>query len=464
MKLSINILNIVQVSVLSLMIALTGCGKKSDNSPLPLLPFHSPQCPELTLPAGATLMDSGSVWNEGQWQCYYLLKLEYDGNEPSYAMWIPPLDGGVQPVVVMTRPYDYIRWNGDSVPPFTAVTSNAGYVQQAYLFLFNGYGVLNVFERYYAGGSIQNDVDDTVAGLRFLAESGLADATKIGIWGGSWGGFEALYGAAYAADGGGAVPLAGVAFFPVSDFADEVDYIENPAGIIPNNIPDITDAMKRTTYETFFEPYLDRIKAASGWENWDGAALLAKLTTDFMVVHDEWDTLVPFEQSTYLSDNSPLITPLYFYQETPRDLNVIPYGWGHGELREYSLDETPPPAEGITFGISNTLASAYLFTRLRPSNYSFRLIGYDATALNDFIGYIRDYKCVHSRESMMWAAELLSDCTDSEMLMMEMNTSTMLPGADVIAQAFSDANWGSTTYGTASSVRTALSGGLPACP
>lgn len=464
MRLSSKCNAVILSALLAAVVALTGCARKSDNSLMALAPFLPGQCPALTVPAGATVVDSGSAWIERGWHCYYLLRLEYDGNDPSFAMWIPPLEDGVKPAVVLTQPYDYITWNGDTAPDGVDVKSNAEYVRDAVMHLLNGCGVLYVFERYYAGGSIRNDVDDTVAGLRFLADSGVADNTKIGIWGGSWGGFEALYGAADAPSG--AVPIAGVAFFPLSDFADEVDYIENSAGVLPNHIPDITDDVKRGQYQAFFEPYLERIKAVSDWADWDGTALLAKLSTPFIVVHDEWDTLVPFEQTVALAED-PSITPLYFYQGSSRDLNALPYGWSHGELRMYRLDETPPPPEGIVFGIANTLASAYLFTRIAADDRTRTakpiLIGYEKVALNDFMAYIRDIKC-NGTDEAVWAAELLQDCADGRVLMIEMSDGTYGFGDEIIAKAFSDAGWGDADYTMATTVRTALGVGLPDCP
>lgn len=459
---------LIAAIVLCLTAFAAGCDEKEDNSLLSLLPVvASSQCSDITLPAGATLIRKGSVFIRPQHYCYYLLELQYDDHDPSYAMWIPPVSGGVRPAVLMTRPYDYISWNGDDIPRGTEMSVRE-YVEGSVLFMLNNFGVLNVFERYYTGGSIQNDVDDTVAGYRFLNDSaGLVDKTRIGTWGGSWGGFEALYGAAYSFDSGGMVPAAGVAFYPLSDFQDEVDYIENSAGesVLPNNIPDITAAANRTDYQDFFAPYLTRIKATSEWESWTGSNLVLKLATPFVVVHDEWDTLVPFEQSVYLVNNDDpdgLITPLFFYQNAPRDLNDRPWGWGHGELREYALDETPPPAAGVVYGISNTLASAYLFTRIATADQTQLIIGYDAAALGDFMTYIRDQKC-NTAHDIAWAASLLRDCADDRMMMVDMSDFSFDVGAEVIAGAFSSAGWGGTSYGTAANVYTALDGGLPDC-
>lgn len=447
-----------------------GCNKEEKDALESLLPvIATSQCPGITLPEGTTLLKSRKVYVSPRWCCYYLLKLEYDGKDATYAMWIPPPSGTVRPAVVLTRPYDYISWGGDDIPAGAEVKVRE-YVEAAGIFLLNDIGVLNVFERYYAGGSIRNDVDDTVAGLRFLNEAdGLADVTRIGIWGGSWGGFEALYGAAYASDGGGAVPAAGVAFFPLSDFNDEVDYIEKTAGSTPNHIPDIIDTAKKQQFQDFFAPYLDRIKAATGFASWTGEALLSKLATPFLVVHDEWDALVPFEQSVYLAEHDTIdapITPVFFYQDTPRDLNVdkLDSEWGHGELREYRLDDTQPPADGLVFGISNTLAFSYLFTRLASADQPV-FNGYDRIALQDFVEYARGVRCAASpRDDMTWAAQLLHDSTDERMILINMADFSYASGAEVVAGAFGAAGWGGTDYGSAASVHASLEHGLPDCP
>jgi hypothetical protein len=447
-----------------------GCGNNEDNGLLSLLPVvATSQCPDITLPAGATLIRKGGVSINGQRYCYYDLELQYDDHEPSYAMWIPPVSGLVRPAVLMTRPYDYISWNGDRVP-WGSEMSARDYVEEASLFMLNDIGVLNVFERYYAGGSIQNDVDDTVAGYRFLNEAtDLVNKARIGTWGGSWGGFEALYGAAYSSDGGGMVPKAGVAFYPLSDFQDEVEYIETAAGGTPNSIPDITDDTKRAEFQDFFAPYLTRIRATTdtdGFTDWTGASLAAKLATPFVVVHDEWDTLVPFEQTAYLVNNDVpdgLVTPLYFHQATQRDLNELPWGWGHGELREIALDSTPPPVEGIVYGISNTLASAYLLTQIAPPAQAQIYIGYDEVALADFISYIKTQKC-DSGKNMGWAAQLLQNCTDTRVQMINMPDFSATAGAQVIAGAFNTADWGAEGYRKPANVHDALGTGLPVCP
>ncbi len=60
------------------------------------------------------------------------------------------------------------------------------------------------------------------AGMWFAAEQPQVDRTRVGIWGGSWGGFEALF-AAQQADAR-ARPRAVAALYPPSDFADWVGH------------------------------------------------------------------------------------------------------------------------------------------------------------------------------------------------------------------------------------------------
>ncbi len=61
--------------------------------------------------------------------------------------------------------------------------------------LWNDASVLVVFGRFYAGGSVRDDVADMAAGMWLAAELPSTDRTRIGLWGGSWGGFEALFAA-----------------------------------------------------------------------------------------------------------------------------------------------------------------------------------------------------------------------------------------------------------------------------
>ncbi|MBP7735343.1 MAG: prolyl oligopeptidase family serine peptidase [Spirochaetes bacterium] len=447
-------INILLLSLLlSAAIALSGCSEKNDGAgALLALLFLPNPAPAITLPAGATLLGSGVERIDSRSQPYYLLRLDYDGKEPAYAMWIPSPEGGLKPAVVMTNPYDGITWNGDTPPTGTALYSYRTYIEGATIFSINGFGVLHAFGRFYTKGNLQNDVDDMTAGLRFLADSGFADTARLGIYGGSWGGFEALYGAANAP--AGAVPSAGVALYPPVDFKEFERYVTV-------DIPVIADATKESQYVSFYQAYLERMYATPGWDTWTTAALAGKLSTKFLVVHDEWDTLVPVWHSQDLVTRAGgMVEPVWFCQDTSLDLNALPFGWGHGELRQSQMDSSPPPA--FTYGILHTFSTVFLIRKLADPGQRI-YAGYDLNAINDFIVYIRDYKCSHGK-NLSWAAARLRDLADERVLLLEMNTGAWAAGADVVAKAFSDAGWGGASYGTASTVGAALESWLPSCP
>jgi len=201
--------------------------------------------------------------------------------------------------------------------------------------------------------------------------------------------------------------------------------------------------------------------ATPGWDTWTTAALAAKLSTKFLVVHDEWDTLVPVSQSQDLvTQAGETVEPVWFYQDTPIDLNALPWGWGHGELRQSQMDGNPPQA--FTYGMIHTLSTVFLIRKLADAGRPI-YAGYDLNALNDFIAHIRDYTCNHGKATS-WAAARLRDLADERVLLLEMNTGNWSAGTDVVAKAFSDAGWGGASYGTSSNVGAALEGGLPDCP
>lgn len=412
-----------------------------------------PPCPEIAVPAGTTVIKCVPVRDGGAWYYVYMLRIEYAPALPTYAIWIPPGDGGSKPAVLMTNPYDIVAWDGDDPLSLADVRSCSDYVEAGSVFLINGFGVLHAFGRFHTGGNLQNEVDDMTAGLRFLGDSGFADAGRLGIWGGSWGGFESLYGAANAPEG--ATPIAGVAFFPPVDFNDFENYVtaQLPA--------QITEQSKEDWYVDFYSKYLTRIYETENWETWTTAALAAKLTTPFLVLHDEWDALVPVSQSVNLVNASSLVEPVWFYQDTAVDLNALPITWGHGELRKYQLDSEPPPA--FAYGMGDTLAAAYLIRKLSDPGQAI-VIGYDADALVDFIAYMRDYTCMHGRDTSWLRARLL-DLVDERVLMVELNTRDVSYGSEAIAEGFSNCGWGGSAYGAAAAVRISLeTSGLPDCP
>ena len=267
---------------------------------------------------------------------YQLLKLANEAGGYAYAQWFHPPRGTPAPTVLVTQPYPGIDWTGEEVDerwaalpgaatgithpdvdgPGGGAEANAISFQlttpekmgdESTIWLWNGFGVLHVFGRFYAGGDIWNDVQDMVAGLRFLEQNEEVDKSHVATFGGSWGGFEALYAAAYAPET--IVPVAAVPLAPPSNFTRMVAHILDTPAQLPNPV---TAAM----FTDFFDPYLRRITAATGglpgeagadFSRFSLATLTQRLTTPTLIPHDDWDTLVPFDGSVSLVTASPVV-------------------------------------------------------------------------------------------------------------------------------------------------------------
>ncbi len=227
-----------------------------------------------------TLLDAGTLLFNGTAYRYQLLRFEVEGKAPSYGQYFPPPDGGPGPIVVVTQPYAAAAWSGEEVDSRWAAKATmyalypdtdcpgfdggdsiiyqpmtvADGVGQSFIYLYHGLGVLQVFERFYAGGSIQNDVDDTTAAFRFLAEEPTVKKDEVAIFGGSWGGFEAVYGAMRAP--AAVRPKLGLVAYPLTDFEVQEHYLTHLN-------ERFTTVAARDTMTHFFAPYRRRIAAST---------------------------------------------------------------------------------------------------------------------------------------------------------------------------------------------------------
>ncbi|MFY2556997.1 alpha/beta hydrolase family protein [Corallococcus terminator] len=424
---------------------------------------------ELANPAlSVTVLGSGQAEAGGQvWQ-YHLLRLQEVGKAPTYAQWFPPRNPGLWPTMMLTRPYDGITWTGeavdqkwaqrgpgvhpdDSEPHHHAGSSPIAFsisppefiAAESFFYLFHDFGVLNVFGRFYAGGDIQNDRDDMHAGMRFLAQAPGVDRSRIGVHGGSWGGFEALYAAA---DAPAEVrPKVGVALFPLSDFARQYDYLTS---VVPSRV---SDPVLRNQYATFFEPYRRRIDATTGgppgtpgadYGRWTREHLAPKLTTPFLVIHEDWDTLVPVEQTqTLASLVGPRLSAMYLLHLNAPDWNTR--GLDHGLLVGQ-------------YGHSvNTVTLGHLLTNLGgPSQLLF--VPFVQDNLVTWLWEVRILQ--YFGRDMSAVAPRLRELADPRVVFFELTTGNVILGAEWVAISVNGL-WG-TQY-TAANIREALSAGLP---
>jgi dienelactone hydrolase len=398
---------------------------------------------------------------------FELLRLEKPGQAASYARWFPPPvdDGGVQPVVVMTQPYDGIDWTGEAVdarwaqqgaglfpdvdgPGYDGGGQSIVYTPQthetaasdAFLWRLHGFGVLMVYGRYYAGGDVQNDLDDMTVGFDFLAQVPTVDRAHLGIIGGSWGGFEALYGAAYARPD--VRPTVGVALYPLSDFQTEVQWVTQT---LPARYQ---TADARAKSQTFFDPYLRRLAPTvarnGGYAGLTGADLVSRITAPFLLLHEDWDTLVAFEESQALvSLAADRFAPLWLLHAAP------PAPWDqtvnqHGQLLT-SLGGTT----------DFTFVWAYLLGHLGRAGQPL-FVPWDAPNFRALMTLMHDRQA--EGKDVRFFAQRLSDLCDPRIITYEMTSGATATGAATVSAEL-DAVWG--THTTEATVRQTLAQGLP---
>lgn len=385
-----------------------------------------------------------------------------------YAQWYPPpADGGAAPVIVLTKPYAGIDWTGEAVderwaargpgqhpdedgPAFDPETSSsiaydpltlAEANDEVFLWQFHGFGVLMLFGRFYAGGDVANDIEDMTMGFDFLAAREDVDEARVGIFGGSWGGFLALYGAAYArAD---LAPAAGVALYPLSDFEAERRFANE---VLPQRY---TRPQSRAAAAAFFEPYLRRIDATvvrnSGFEGLRAEDVAARIDAPFLIVHEDWDTLVPIEQSERLVELAPeTFAPLWLQHEGP------PEPWD-----EALNTHGPLLAGGPGLGIY-TFVWAHLLTRLGGPAQPLT-VPWDRAGLRALL------ELMHARQAegrdVAFLAPQLALLCDPRVQTFALDDGSIAPGPETLALEL-EAVWGASWTAEAA-CRALTQGNLP---
>jgi dienelactone hydrolase len=365
--------------------------------------------------------------------------------------------------VVLTEPYLGIDWTGEALdarwaasqpqpdgmyldvdgPAFDG-TSEITYqlksptdgATDAAIYLLDGFGVVEVYGRFYAGGSVRDDVADMAAGMWFAAEQPAIDKARIGVFGASWGGFEGLY-AAQQADPR-ARPAAVAVGFPVSDFAMEVAH----AATTPSPVRE------------FFIPYLHRIYASTGgpatqagtdYHGLGTADLCAGLPAATLVMHDEDDDLVPVGETRALAATCA-VTPMYWDRATPPTAGART----HGPI----TDEVGLPS-WTTFGV------AYLGLRILAPDQQFLIVAYAKAAMLAQLATARAAQLA-GRDVAFEAPRLLELC-DPKLYLMAIETCTAAScptetGATVVA-ALVNQTWGTSL--TAQTIAAQLAVGLP---
>lgn len=368
------------------------------------------------------------------------------------------------PLVILNQPYAGIDWTGEAVdarwaalgPGLHADVDAPAYdgddlttygpqtVQQAVedgaVWLLNGAAIVQVYARFYAGGSLLDDAEDAAMGYAFAASrpSELA-LDRIGSFGGSWGGMMAIFGAALADD---AHPRSIAAMAPPTDF---VDLYEHTDVELPTRFP------VPAQVEAFFSPYWRRATPAIGSPPsrsdpraiaFTPEGICAALSSDVLVPHDDWDLLIPVRQTEALrAACGDKIEPLY---------------WRRGAL-DYArlpLDHGPFNAEPVYPSLT-TFTTLHLLHALLPETGPILTLGHHA-ALEAFVRLVVDARA--GGEDIAWALDPLRQIADARVSLYDPSTMVFTPGAEVLASAI---NRVFSTSFDAASLRTQLETGLP---
>lgn len=368
----------------------------------------------------------------------------------TYVHWIRSDRPAPTPAVLATDPYGGIDWSGEEVDARWAGRSKGVYddVEQpdydgetkvnyepasiaqvndeAYIHLLNGFAVLRVHGRFYAGGSVADDIEDMKAGMWFLAEQPDVDHSRVGVFGGSWGGFESLYASAFGDRR--IAPLVTVALYPPADFSEWLPYAASRAEPVLSALRGHRHRVEATTGPM----------ATADYTGLTFADLCPGLPSATLLLHDSLDNLVPIRQSERLS---ALCGADVIYWRRPGTPD--PGAATHGPLLE---EEGYPSA--YTYGV------AYLHRRLAPGA---TLIG--AVSPSALVAHLTTVRDAQVRgEDVGFAAPRLRELTDPKMMLIEVKTGQMKGGAEIVAAAV-DVVWG-TSY-TAAEIDAVLSVGLP---
>jgi len=441
------------VSILILVLAFTACSNSGGGN---------------SNPGNRNIADAGTVLSSGQYQqggqswSYRNLRLINKQGGYAYAQFFKSTSPGKRPVIVLTKPYAGISWTGEALdnrwageysnflaggntgrmcvsdvdgPGYDVTnTSVICYYQEsvthagddAYLFLLNNFSVLLTYGRFYAGGSVANDVEDILAGLRYLGTRDDVDTTRIGITGGSWGGFEALYGALEAP--ASVRPAVAAPAFPVTDFSLLEDFVRN-------DLPMLVSAPVLDYYMNFYDPYLRRLHASTGkppsYTGYTFADLDPLVDIPMLIPHDDADTILPAQFShQFQAGHKDLISGFWYTRSDTVPWQTVPVS--HGDIDG-----------AVVFQPYLTFTTTFMMLRLADTTQNV-LIAFGEQDMQTFFDNIYTYQ-VQARD-LSWLVPRLIDLTDSRIYMVDISPSgnlTPIRGAQRVAD-WLNIRWGSS--------------------
>lgn len=411
------------------------------------------------VPDGPAVEELGTYEHtyEGQTYTFYLLRIPRTDGGSAYAMHAPIPGAASAPLVVLARPYDGIDWTQEAVdakwaqryrdnpgatfpdddePHYVPGTSSniayrlwttAELAAETNYWLLHGISPMLVFGRYYAGEDIAATARVMQAALRYAASRPDVDRTRVGITGGSWGGFMTLYGAS----------LAPPEIRPAAaDVAGPVDF-ENMIRYVTQEMPALAPASSVPVFSAFFEPYVRRIQAGRGklggtpdsWTGFTTADVCLGLYGDTLVLHDGWDTLVPFSQSAQLAASCNGVQAVFWTHDAPID-------WASTTLTHGPASEETPLSTMISFSYG------YLLARLVPPGAP-RYFAWTRVHMKNFLARIRERE--QRGEDVHSVFALLREWISPSSFVADFGADpiTMAPADEALSEILSEV-WGET--------------------
>jgi pimeloyl-ACP methyl ester carboxylesterase len=384
-------------------------------------------------------------YNEGP-RTFDLVRLPRSDGEFAYIMWTPPQTPAQSgPLMVVAQPYDGIDWTGEEVDERWAELSPGGYpdvdgpdydpatsgnihygladlgeiADLGNIWLLNGMGLAFVFGRFYAGDALDGYVHSMVAALEFLGAQPRVDADRLGTFGLSWGGFMAVYGAAYAPDSVG--PVRTAALFPPVDFVSFLEYATE-------GIEESFSGVALNIARAVFEPFVRRINAGvdglggPGFDGFRAEDICAQLEAPILVLHDEYDTLVPYDPVRQFADDCDQVEGVWYVHEEPIDFATRSINHG-------------PILAGPGFPTALTFAITYLIQALNPGQ-PVRLVLYSEVAMVAFLETM--HRLDEEDEDLAWAAERLIEMTTPGLTLIHLADFSASTGEEVLVDLINE--------------------------
>lgn len=217
-------------------------------------------------------------------------------------------------------------------------------------FSYNDYNVLYVYHRFYAGRYADDYVNEMVEAINWVRQQ--EPESEIGLYGGSLGGYIVSHASSkFTSNDIAAMVLVS----PLLSWPMQESFLDSLLNLI-------STATVLQGYQDFFEPYTRRFTSveSSGRD-------VVKTSIPTLIIHDEWDTLVPIEQADkFVQDRNKSKIFLKYYHNSPINFETM--------VRDHAQ-----PGSGMTGANIRPFYTAFFNNRI-GENTEFKYIFYTESA------------------------------------------------------------------------------------